>query len=369
MEPNSICDGNLRKRLIENARLELVREYPNDPIISRSSDFFSDEFMWISRLGIVTLDDYIDVKRIGRRDSRVARKNRPKVFAAYEKYIQLREQAGKQYDWDDLASAVRNEFKNDNDSRLYKHIVIDEGQDFSPEMIRSIVKAISKDGSITFFGDIAQQIYGHRMTWRSAGLNVKKVWKFKDNFRNSKQIAKFGLAISKMPYFSGTADLVEPIAPKADGPLPTLVECSTIGKEAELVAKLARSIAKTQSVVILLRKREYEEFIEKLLPDNKVRLHKKNLTEWVEGPGVFYGTYHAAKGLEFDSVLLPFCGKNRLPDPERIKSFGSEETAIEDGRLFYVGVTRAKTKLIITYSGSPTPLMPDNDGLYKGIKI
>jgi hypothetical protein len=41
-------------------------------------------------------------------------------------------------------------------------------------MLRALSKAIPPDGSFTFFGDVAQQIYGHRMTWRSAGLKPLK---------------------------------------------------------------------------------------------------------------------------------------------------------------------------------------------------
>jgi len=57
-------------------------------------------------------------------------------------------------------------------------------------------------------GDVAQQIYGHRISWREAGLDIKKVWEFKENYRNTQQIAKLGLEIAKMPYFRGIPDIV-----------------------------------------------------------------------------------------------------------------------------------------------------------------
>lgn len=130
---------------------------------------------------------------------------------------------------------MRTELRADTTPRRYRHVVIDEGQDFSPEMIRSLAEAISPDGSLTFFGDVAQQIYGHRMSWQSAGLHIQKVWEFKENYRNSKQIARLGLAISRMPHFRDIREeIVEPVSPTADGPLPTLVECSSIDKEVEL---------------------------------------------------------------------------------------------------------------------------------------
>jgi hypothetical protein len=147
-----------------------------------------------------------------------------------------------------MATAVCEELDGDGSTRRYKHIVIDEGQDFSPEMIRSLAKAIPHDGSLTFFGDMAQQIYGRRMSWKSAGLKVSKVWEFKENYRNTKQVAALGLAISRMPYFKETPDLVEPVAPKADGPLPALVECSSIQHEISLVRDQAIQAATGQTV-------------------------------------------------------------------------------------------------------------------------
>jgi superfamily I DNA/RNA helicase len=70
------------------------------------------------------------------------------VFDVYAKYLALRNAAGKDFDWDDMANAVCDELDKDGSRRRYKHVVIDEGQDFSPQMIRSLAKAIPPDGSL-----------------------------------------------------------------------------------------------------------------------------------------------------------------------------------------------------------------------------
>jgi ATP-dependent exoDNAse (exonuclease V) beta subunit len=64
---------------------------------------------------------------------------------------------------------------------------------------------------------------------------------------------------------------------------------------------------------------------------------------------------------------LPFCSKERLPDPEKVAAFGEEDAMAQDGRLLYVGVTRAKTRLIITYNGEVTSLLPPAPSLYQRI--
>ncbi|MBO1348167.1 MAG: hypothetical protein EBE86_012600 [Hormoscilla sp. GUM202] len=117
-----------------------------------------------------------------------------------------------------------------------------------------------------------------------ARLDIKKVWEFKENYRNTQQIAKLGLEIANMPYFRGLPDIVEPVAPKADGPLPTLVECSSIDQEIKLVVKLAIDAASVQTVAILLRDRQDENKIIRDLPRNSIRLDR-NLTTWRSGPG------------------------------------------------------------------------------------
>jgi superfamily I DNA/RNA helicase len=74
---------------------------------------------------------------------------------------------------------------------------------------------------------------------------------------------------------------------------------------------------------------------------------------------VYAGTYHSAKGLEFDAVILPYCGTNNVPDTETVHAFGTAEALARSARLLYVGVTRAKSELLVTYTGDLTEVLPD----------
>jgi superfamily I DNA/RNA helicase len=93
------------------------------------------------------------------------------------------------------------------------------------------------------------------------------------------------------------------------------------------------------------------------------------MTTWQAGAGIRYGTYHSAKGLEFDTILLPFLTAARFPDPVDVAAIGLEEAQAQDGRLLYVGVTRAKTRLIMTTSDQPTELLPVTAGLYETVEL
>lgn len=101
-------------------------------------------------MGITTLSEYEAMERIGRSDTRIKRENRKYFYAVYEEYKKIRKEEGYWYDWEDIAQTVYSELLSDQNERMYKHIVIDEGQDLSPIMLKSLVNAIPQDGSLTF---------------------------------------------------------------------------------------------------------------------------------------------------------------------------------------------------------------------------
>jgi len=201
------------------------------------------------------------------------------------------------------------------------------------------------------------------MSWRSAGLKVSQPWLFQDNYRNTRQVAQLALAIAALPLFPDDPDLVEPKSPLADGPRPALVSCPTEDDEVRFVSSQASRLGKTGTVAILFRDREPERRLPAQITKSAVRLHRE-LNIWPSKPGIFYGTYHSAKGLEFDAVLLPFLSDKRLPHPPDVHAFGENEAAARDARPLYVAITRARSTLILTYSGKQTPLLPDGEALY-----
>lgn len=369
MSKNAICTPDERDALLTELIDAARRRHPGEALFELPRQILSDEMRWLAQQGIDTFDAYTGATpRSGMRSRFRSGRDKAVMWAIVEEYREFRSARGKQYDWDDIATAVCRQLDADTIPRRYRHVVIDEGQDFSPEMIRSLTKVVPPDGSVTFFGDVAQQIYGHRTSWRSAGLNIRKVWEFQENYRNTKQIADLALAISAMPYFRGVPDLVAPVAPTAAGPLPTVVKCTSREDQVRLLVEQARQRSRTQSVAVLVRTRADEDLFSARLPKGAIRLHR-DMTTWRAGPGIYYGTYHAAKGLEFDAVILPFLSDDRLPDPDTVDTFGTDEARVQDGRLLYVGVTRARTWLILTYTGTITDLLPFDPALYTSLEI
>jgi DNA helicase-2/ATP-dependent DNA helicase PcrA len=96
-----------------------------------------------------------------------------------------------------------------------------------------------------------------------------------------------------------------------------------------------------------------------------------------ERRGVHLLTLHGAKGLEFEVVFVPRVEERELP----IRQAKKPEEIAEERRLLYVGMTRAKRHLALTWSGKPSrflgelgieirasrPAEPD-DPLYAALK-
>jgi superfamily I DNA/RNA helicase len=70
---------------------------------------------------------------------------------------------------------------------------------------------------------------------------------------------------------------------------------------------------------------------------------------------------HAAKGLEFRAVALVGCDAEHLPLAEALAGAESDDARrlVEEREvhLLYVGCTRARESLLITYSGEVTPYL------------
>lgn len=360
---NGILGPEEKAYYIEKSMNELKTKYPTESTLKRSKEFFIEEITFIEKFGFADLDAYREAERIGRASSNIKRENRKWIFAVYEKYIKLRESAGHKYDWDDLAYHVFDELRNDNGERRYTHIIVDEGQDFSPMMIKSLVEAVADGGSFTFFGDVAQQIYGSRLSWRDSGVDTNKIWRFDVNYRNPATITAFAKSITKNVYWRQDGDMVEATAQIAEGPKPILVKFSSKQREMAWIVERAIATGKTSSTVIICRNRaDIDTFLGALINNgcDATEINK-------ETPGfahlrkVYITTYHTAKGLEFDNVFIPYLSKDKFPDSDTVLSASSDADAYADEiKLLYVAATRSKYGLYMTYSGVLSPLFPQD---------
>lgn len=93
---------------------------------------------------------------------------------------------------------------------------------------------------------------------------------------------------------------------------------------------------------------EYETLVQFL---EHISLVMENEAKSAEEPGVTLMTLHAAKGLEFDVVFLPGWEEEIFPSKRSLEENG-QAALEEERRLAYVGLTRARKRVYISFAAS-----------------
>ena len=107
----------------------------------------------------------------------------------------------------------------------------------------------------------------------------------------------------------------------------------------------------------------FNEILNILNPDESTYWTFEKYIETLSGVlGITINTIHQAKGLEYDVVILNQINENKIPYQQYLGRNGNEylyapltEQNYEDGRnLFYVGLSRAKSLLIVLHNWKPS---------------
>lgn len=75
----SICAPNERLRFVRSAMREASAAGAQGALLQRPTKFLDEEFQWIQRQGVMTVEDYADAERTGR-STRITRADRANLF-------------------------------------------------------------------------------------------------------------------------------------------------------------------------------------------------------------------------------------------------------------------------------------------------
>jgi len=247
----------------------------------------------------------------------------------------------------------------------YDAIMIDEGQDFSDDMLKIVMALLNpQTNHLAIAVDDNQNIYGHRTSWRAVGIQARgRVHKLSWIYRNTKEIADFARAlIDETPATSQESSSQMLLFPEVfeamHGPHPNI----------KLFPDYSKIVAWVADRISILNIQEGYPLSEIAIlytmksPPHDSAMHLPNLLgAALEKKGILYhwiaedyrakksydvttdrvaiSTIHSAKGFDYGSVFL--IGLDWL-EPGR----WSED---QIHKLTYVAVTRARKQLFIPY--------------------
>jgi DNA helicase-2/ATP-dependent DNA helicase PcrA len=228
----------------------------------------------------------------------------------------------------------------------YKHVAIDEVQDFAPIEVRVLLGCLDARRSITLAGDTQQHLVEHGgfRSWseflQQLGLEGTEVNTLEVSYRCTHEIASFAVAL--------LGDLREdPTPPKTirSGPPVELFRFTDHGACVAWLADALKDLVAQEplaSVALLTPTKEASRLYFGGLQTSEVpKLRIVEHQNFTFAPGIEVTEVEQVKGLEFDYVVLVEASATSYPD-----------TASSRRRL-HVGATRAVHQLWLTSIGTP----------------
>ncbi|WP_338626727.1 RNA polymerase recycling motor HelD [Clostridium baratii] len=258
-------------------------------------------------------------------------------------------------DEDDLAALlyIRVLLEGIDEKEKFKHIVVDEAQDYSPMQIY-LVNELAKGNSLTLVGDLAQGIYyykgltnwtditdglfGGKATFISLTQSYRSTVEIIDFAKVALDAQKLGLKDAKPVLRHG--DVPEIINVEEKTELPNVIENiidNVISKGKNSIAIITKDSAEAENLEKAIKRKCKYKF-------QRIKGKEKEIKEDM----IIIPSY-LTKGLEFDCSII------YNPSEENY----SEESTL-DQRLLYVSLTRALHTEYIISLGNTTSLIINN---------
>jgi DNA helicase-2/ATP-dependent DNA helicase PcrA len=232
----------------------------------------------------------------------------------------------------------------------YRHLAIDEVQDFAPVEVRTLIDCLDSRRSLTLAGDTQQHLMQHSgfTSWSAflshlaipgAALETLRV-----SYRSTREIAEFATSLLG-DLREDEGDLEAP----RSGPPVELFRFTDRGACVAFLTDALRELVTAEplaSVAILTPSAEASAAYHRGLERGELpSLRRVEQQDFTFTPGVEVTEIEQAKGLEFDYVILVDASADRYPQRDEAR------------RLLHVGATRAVHQLWVTCVGTPSPLI------------
>ncbi len=249
--------------------------------------------------------------------------------------------------WQLRVGALRSQAKR---PLRFRHVAIDEVQDFSPIEIQVLIDCLDRNRSITLAGDTQQHVVTKSgfTSWSAflgrLGVPGAEIETLRIAYRSSREIVDFSLSL--------LGDLREddeaPITTRS-GPPVELFRFSDRGAciafLSDTLADLVREEPMASVALLTPSPAISERFHSGLRATDLANVRRVVNQEFTFAPGIEVTEIEQVKGLEFDYVILVDVTYENFLDTAAAR------------RLLHVGATRAVHQLWLTCVGTPSPLL------------
>lgn len=251
----------------------------------------------------------------------------------------------------------------------YDAIMIDEGQDFESDWFGLVSHLLNpKTKSLLLVEDRAQTIYKRKNSYvQDTGLSFQGRSKVLSiNYRNTAQVVKFAWDFYQTHSFlknkvitrEHEGEIIAPQSTRRKGVEPAIVKVDSFVKEAKIVAKQIKKLHEQKKVpfsemlIVYRVKRTYQmnyvDVLKRALGEERIDYYwmtesndsKRNFNK--DDGKVKISTIDSSKGLDFQAVFI--VNVDNMP-------FSLEADVEREVSLLYIGMTRAKEYLYLSYSG------------------
>ena len=209
--------GRIEQDKVDGKLRDLLSKASVSP---ENTAYFMDEVKYvIGRFPQDRRDRYLSVARSGRGIApAVPRALRAKLLSEIIEPCEVWKSENGFMDWNDVAVEAGRAR-----SAGYDVVVVDECQDLSANQIRAVMAHLKPDHTTTFIMDAAQRIYPQVFTWREIGINMRRVFALKSNYRNTAEIARLA------------SSLVRGLPPDENAVPPDASSCQRNGERPQMV--------------------------------------------------------------------------------------------------------------------------------------
>jgi hypothetical protein len=312
---------------------------------------------------------YLTTSRMGR-GVPLTRKQRADIWPVFEEMrIQLTQR--KLTTIEDAAFDIMSMLDSGANIKRYRSIVVDEGQDFGPEMLTLLRRLIPEGPDDLFIvGDGHQRIYQRKAVLGKCGINIRgRGKKLKINYRTTEEIRRFsthvleGIAIDDM---DDAQDTLTDYRSLMHGDFPEIKHFNSINEEAKWIREKIEALIEngllSQDICLVARTNhlvdEYGSQLQQL--GIETRKLSRQQSDNRNLPGIRLATMHRVKGLEFKAVLMAGINEGVVPLKISIETQDPTEARLRDENeraLFHVAATRAIKGLFISSHGIVSPYL------------